>query len=36
MAGRNLQLLLNIYLQPTDCVFQKYSVEKNKYPRPES
>jgi hypothetical protein len=28
MAGRNLQLLLNIYLQTTYCVFQKYSVEK--------
>jgi hypothetical protein len=28
MAGRNLQLLLNIYLQPTYCVFQKYTVDK--------
>ncbi|MDX6463623.1 MAG: hypothetical protein QOE55_7320 [Acidobacteriaceae bacterium] len=36
MAGRNLRVLLNIYLQPTYRVFQKYSVEKNKYPRPES
>jgi hypothetical protein len=28
MAGRNLRVLLNIYLQPTYRVFQKYPVDK--------
>jgi hypothetical protein len=28
MAGRNLRVLLNFYLQPAYRVFQKYSVEK--------